>query len=122
MAQIRLPSGEIVDKIYVANASDIGGGTGGGGGTVMPSTAFASGTLASTQYVQAMAGAPLPATATLTSTNVSRAIEVSSSGTGGPWRIGDYDVNDSVGLVLVIESAVTHVRFTGAVGDAWSVL
>lgn len=146
MAQIKV-NGEVLDKVYIANAGDISGGGGtpsdaltdeqlrseplavtvvGGGGTggapTMPTNAFESGTLAATQFVQAMAGAPLPATAIITSANVSRAIEISSSGTGGPWRLGDYDVNDSVGLVLVIDAAVTHVRFTGAIGDAWSVL
>lgn len=62
-----------------------------------------------------------PATATLTSTNGSRAIEFCTDGGPTNYFTPTYDVTATAQLVVAALSPITHVRFTGAAGDAYRV-
>ena len=125
--QLRDGFGKLLTNQYYDSASDTykpgsDPGTGGGGGSsTMPASTFAAGTLAGTQVVQSMAGAPIPATVELVSSAGTRAIEYSVNGSSGPWRAVTYDVDDASGLVLYVNMSITHVRLTGVVGNTWSI-
>lgn len=88
-----------------------------------PGAAFSSGLLANTSpLVQTLAGAPSPAVITISgSAGASRRIELSTDGgTVNGWFTPQYDASTST-MINVQESGATHVRMTGAAGDAWSV-
>ncbi len=82
---------------------------------------FASGKLTASPEVVSMAGSALNSTVTLTSTNGSRAIAVSTDG-GITFNTLAYTINVTGQLVLALTFAVTHVQFTGSVGDAYVIL
>lgn len=81
---------------------------------------FALGLLAATQQIVSMNRAPLPATATLTSTAGGRLIELSTDG-GNNFFTPTYDANTTAMINVSIASAVSHVRFTGSANDPWSI-
>jgi len=49
-----------------------------------------------------------------------RKIELSADG-GDEFFPVDYDVSTNTMLVLAISTPISHIRFTGAPGEAWSV-
>jgi hypothetical protein len=63
----------------------------------------------------------LPMTATLKSSNVARLVEFSTDG-GIEYFTPTYDKTSSTMITVVSNSRLTHLRFTGAAGDTWSVL
>ena len=78
------------------------------------SSAFASGTLPSaTPVVVAMAGAPLPCTVDLKSSDAGRLIEWSADN-GVTYFTAIYDYTTASQLVFFIDMPITHLRFTGA--------
>jgi hypothetical protein len=62
----------------------------------------------------------LPFTATLTSTNGGRKIELSTNG-GAEYFTPAYDTSSATMLVVSVASPVTHVKFTGAASDTYYV-
>lgn len=62
-----------------------------------------------------------PMTATLTSANGSRAIEFCTDGVPTNYFTPTYDVSSAAQLVVGSLSPITHIRFTGAAGDAYRV-
>lgn len=124
MSQVRI-SGRDIDQVMLVdtagNPTNPGGGASGGGGT-QPAAAFESGTMAATTEVRPLAGAPFPTTINLLSAASTRAIKFSTTGASGPWRTAPYDVDDTSGLVLVLNGHATHVQYTGAVGDTRSIV
>lgn len=89
--------------------------------TSMPVNSFASGTLTSTTATQLLGGAPLPCTVTLDSADVTRKIEFSTNG-GTKYFPPVLDVTLADEIVTHADISITHVRFTGIVGNTWSVL
>lgn len=81
---------------------------------------FDSGTLTGTTWVEGMAGANLPSTVTLKSSAGGRKIEISTDG-GTEYFTPNYDYSSATMLVVSITAPVSHVRFTGAANDTWSV-
>jgi len=81
---------------------------------------FMSGTLAGTSLVVPMDGAPLPATITLKSADAGRKIELSTDD-GVEYFQPVYDVNSATMLVVSISAPISHVKFTAAITDTWSV-
>lgn len=57
-----------------------------------------------------------PATATLKSSNGGRKIELSSDG-GTEYYVPTYSTNTATMLVVQILYPITHIKFTGALGD-----
>lgn len=85
----------------------------------MPGVPFRQGTLQNTNpLVVDMAGAPLPCTATLNSTDAGRKIELSSDG-GVTYFQPTYDATTTPMINVAIRATVTHARFTGANGNTW---
>lgn len=60
-------------------------------------------------------------TATLNSSAGGRKIELSTNG-GVEYFTPSYDINSATMLVAVILGLVTHIKFTGATSDTWSIL
>lgn len=82
---------------------------------------FASGTLTSgTPLVVPMAGAPLPSMLTLKSAATTRQIALSTDG-GITYFDVALDLTLLDGISVLVEADVTHARFTGVLGDTWSI-
>lgn len=81
---------------------------------------FIDGKLKTVLDVIPMAGAPLPATVTLTSTDAGRKIEVSTDGTN--FFQPTYDATVTAFINVVLRGSVRSIRLSGAVNDPWSVL
>ncbi len=81
---------------------------------------WASGALTSTTKTVAMGAAPVPATATLKSSDAGRKIELSTDG-GVEFFTPTLDVTSTTMQVLYIRAPVSHIKFTGAIGDTWSI-
>jgi hypothetical protein len=80
----------------------------------MSLAAFASGTLPNaTPVVVAMAGAPLPCTVDLKSSDAGRLIEWSADG-GVTYFTAIYDYTTASQLVFFANMPITHIRLTGA--------
>lgn len=62
-----------------------------------------------------------PVTCTLTSTNGSRAIEFCTDGVPTNYFTPTYDVTATPQLVVAATAPISHIRFTGAAGDAYRV-
>lgn len=89
-----------------------------------PALPFASGTFASpVPVVQSLAGAPVPATITVSGVgSASRKIELSTDGgTANGWFTPTLDASTATMINTHVEGNATHVRVTGAAGDTWSV-
>lgn len=54
------------------------------------------------------------------SATATRKIELSADG-GDEFFPVDYDVSTNTMLVLAIGTPISHIRFSGAAGDTWSV-
>lgn len=80
----------------------------------------ASDALTATTKVVDGPGLPLPATVTLRSADATRKIEVSTDG-GVEYFVPTYDYISATELMVVLEAPVSHVRFTGAINDTWSI-
>lgn len=65
---------------------------------------------------------PLPITIVLRSSSASRAIGLSFDGGIETFNIGTMDQSSSTEMVLHVTVPCTHVAFTGAAGDAWSII
>jgi hypothetical protein len=63
----------------------------------------------------------LPMTVTLKSANAGRLIEFSTDG-GSEYFTPTYDKTSSTMIVVVATARISHVRFTGAAADTWSVM
>ncbi len=82
---------------------------------------FAAGTLTGSTKTIVMAGAPMPCHVDLQSTNTGRKIEISNN--GGLTYIEPAPTHSTTtARGLTINAHVTHVRLTGSVGDAYSIL
>lgn len=91
-----------------------------GGGT-MASSAFASGTLPDATPVEvAMAGAPLPCTVILDSSDGTRKIQWSADG-GVEYFDAVYDYTNANELVFIVDAPVTHIKFTGLTADTYRI-
>lgn len=78
------------------------------------------GAMATTTHIVA-AGHKTPITAQLTSTDGSRAIKFSADG-GVEFFTPTYAVTDAAYIIAISSAAISHVKFTGAIADTWSVL
>jgi len=89
--------------------------------TRMPGV-FKSGTITATGTPQAidMTHANMPCTITLNTTYASKLIELSTDG-GILYFTPAYNTSHASQLIVAISSPVSHVRFTGTAGDAWSI-
>ena len=63
----------------------------------------------------------IPTTLVLTSSDASRAIQISIDG-GTTFFTPVYDWSNATQLGVAIMAPITHVRFTGVAGDTWGVL
>lgn len=86
----------------------------------MRSAAFASGTLGSTSLVVAMAGAPLPSTVILDSSDATRKIQWSADG-GTEYFDAIYDYTNANELVFIVDVPVTHIKFIGLAADTYRI-
>ncbi|MBP1314280.1 hypothetical protein [Herbaspirillum sp. 1130] len=93
----------------------------------MPSPDIANGVLKGTidatgvKVFAVSASSRVNLTATLKSgVTATRKIELSADG-GDEFFPVDYDVTTATMLVLAIGTPISHIRFTGAAGDTWSV-
>lgn len=86
----------------------------------MRSAAFASGTLGSTSLVVAMAGAPLPCTVILDSSDGTRKIQWSADGDVEYFDF-IYDRTNANELVVFLDYPVTHIKFTGNAADTYRI-
>lgn len=79
-------------------------------------------TMKGATYTHPMVGMPIKSTITLKSANAGRKIEFITEGldTGEAFQ-PTYDHTTATMLVVVCEVGITHVKFTGATGDIWSV-
>lgn len=66
-----------------------------------------------------LGGCPMPASLTVTSVAAGREIALSLDGTN--YFVPQYDANPAAFLLLGLLAPAASVRFTGTVGDAWSV-
>ncbi len=80
----------------------------------------ATGTLAASPQTAVMSGMPMPCSVFLNSTATGRAIALSVDG-GVNWQTPAYDFSSTAQLVVALSAPVTHVQFTGNVGDIWGV-
>ena len=88
---------------------------------VMQITSFATGTLPSTDPVAvSMGGAPCPCTITLKSADAGRVIKLSTDG-GVEYFIPAVDTTTATMHVVSVNAPVSHVQFTGAAADTWSI-
>lgn len=88
----------------------------------MPMPLVSRGALASgTPLVVDMQYAPIPSTVTLKSSAGGRLIELSTDG-GVEYFTPSYDKSTTTMAVLTVLAPVSHVRLTGAAGDAWVIL
>lgn len=80
------------------------------------------GALASTspEAIEVSPAQRLPITATLKSVNASRLVEFSTDG-GTEYFTPTYDKTSSTMIVVTANARVSHIRFTGAAADTWSV-
>ena len=62
----------------------------------------------------------IPATVTLKSSDGGRLVEISTDG-GIEYFTPDYDKTTATMIVVSIGTPISHVRFTGATADTWSV-
>ncbi|MDB5777595.1 MAG: hypothetical protein JWP38_3728 [Herbaspirillum sp.] len=86
-------------------------------------TNFDSGTIdASTVAIvpAAIHGCQMPLTATLKSAAGGRAIQLSTDG-GVEYFTPTVDTTSATMLIVIIGAPVSHIKFTGAAGDTWSV-
>lgn len=81
---------------------------------------FLKGKLTATTKVVELGGQPLPARATLNSTAAGNKIDVSPDGV--VWLDVVLDNATPTAKSLRITEPVMFVRFTGAIGDNWSVV
>lgn len=81
---------------------------------------FGLGVLSATQQVVSMNRAPVPCTVTLASTAGGRLIELSSDG-GNNYFTPVYDANTTPMINVSVGSPISHVRYTGSIGDNWSI-
>lgn len=82
---------------------------------------FANGALpAGGSATSGMSKSPVPATATLASTNGARSIQISTDG-GINYFTPAYDVTVTNFINVAIKAPVSHVQFTGSAGDLWSI-
>lgn len=89
--------------------------------TVMQVTPFMAGTLPSSSPVALpMGGAPCPCTITLKSADAGRVIKLSTDG-GVEYFIPTVDTTTATMLVIAVNAPVSHVQFTGAANDTWSI-
>ena len=88
--------------------------------TIRSGRKFMSGTLTGTSLVIPMDGAPLPATITLKSAEAGCKIELSTDD-GVEYFQPIYDAGSATMLVVSISAPVSHVKFTAAIADTWSV-
>lgn len=65
-------------------------------------------------------GSNLPMTLTLKSAAVGRKIEISTDG-GTEYFKPQVDIETATMQVLSVASPISHIRFTGNIGDYWSV-
>ena len=96
------------------------------GGGWIPGTTFGNRTISGsspTTVTVPMAGAPLPATLVLTSSDANRSIRLSCAGNVSAYYFTPvYDQSAGCQIVVSVTSSVTHVQFTGVTGDTWSIL
>lgn len=82
---------------------------------------FRSATIADgTPIVVAMGHGPMPFTATLKSAAAGRLIELSTDG-GVEYFTPTVDTTSATMQIVAVTAPVSHVRFTGAAADTWSV-
>jgi hypothetical protein len=81
-----------------------------------------NGTLSGTppEAVEIESNPRLPMTFTLKSSNVARLVEFSTDG-GSEYFTPAPDRTSSTMIVVLANSRVSHVRFTGAALDTWSI-
>jgi hypothetical protein len=89
-------------------------------GIRVSNTAFASGTLGGASLVIPMAGAPIPCTITLSSTDATRKIEWSADG-GTIYFEAVYNYNITDQLVFILANPITHIKFTGLSANAYRI-
>jgi hypothetical protein len=79
-----------------------------------------SGTLAASTFVLAASGLGMPCSITFKSSDATRKIELSPDG-GTEYFQPVYDYSGASMLVVVVTAPISHIKFTGAVADAWRV-
>ena len=82
---------------------------------------FSNGVLSGTTSTVSLAGATMPGTVTLNSSDATRKIEFSSNG-GVEYFTPTYDANSTTRLVVSFAAPLTHVKFTGVTNDTWRIL
>lgn len=79
------------------------------------------GQLAATTYsFLSMSGAPLPSNISLASAAGGRKIELRNQ-TNSEWFVPTYDRNTAAEISVSVTVGIDAVRFTGAIGDYWSI-
>ena len=81
---------------------------------------YKAGTLAGSTDTIEMEKSPIPCTITFKSFNGSRKIEISTDG-GVEFFPVVYDNSSATSLAVAIRAPISHVKFTGAAADTWSV-
>lgn len=73
-------------------------------------------TLTGTSIIEGLGGSNLPLTVTLTSSDATRKIELSTDNRLS-WFIPQYDIIGTTSLVLYLSGPVTDIRATGIAND-----
>lgn len=82
-----------------------------------------TGVLTATTQVVSIGSQDAPMTITLTSTAPTRGIRLSAAGgIANSWYSPDLDAEPVAAISVSVGSPVTHVEFTGNIGDTYRVL
>ena len=82
-----------------------------------------TGALATTVQIVSIGSQDPPMTITLTSTSGTRGIRLSDAGgIANSWYTPDLDSTTTASVSVSVGSPVTHVEFTGNIGDIYRVL